>query len=192
MTRLSKVNSFKTASDFVVVLDSANVQKKKLGGYSVTLQVNIDTKTKEIHVSRNQLAKLALKLAKSQDTDPAVFSKLKEKLTELDALGVGGGRGTKIKQAIGNLFFQLTHHGKGRAVALETADSKLKNKNKKSLDSFEQAQEDLKLLADELEASGSKGPERAAAELENRQEKVKVQLRQPGTVSKKKRKNTLK
>lgn len=120
MTRLSKLSG----EDFVNAIASAEVEKKKIGrlsigGFTVSLKVNKNNGQKTIHASRNQLAKFALKLAQSKGISAEEFTEVKKALSRLDQEGDGAGRGTKIKQAIGNRFFKIMNKGKDRATLLK-------------------------------------------------------------------------
>lgn len=130
MTRLSKISG----ANFVQAITDAKVEKKKigrlsLGGFTVSLTVNINNEQKIIHASRNQLAKFALKLAQSKGITAEEFTQVKDALGRLDQEVEGAGRGTKIKQAIGNRFFKIMNKGKDRATLLNDKEKELKNSN---------------------------------------------------------------
>lgn len=110
MTRLSNITSFKKFGGLNYVLDSAKLDEKKYGGFTVSLKVRVNGQVKTIQVSRNQLAKLALKLAESENIDPQKFEEVRRKLAKLDETqGDVAGRGTRIKQVVGNRLFKMRH-----------------------------------------------------------------------------------
>jgi hypothetical protein len=120
MTRISNVDSFKTVDGFLIALRTAKVQKKTFGGYTVSIKVDVKGDSKIIHVSRNQLAKLALKLAKTKEAKYDYrFTELKDALIKLNKKGKGGGRVTKIKQKVGNALFKM-RYGDDRATKLNS------------------------------------------------------------------------
>lgn len=120
MTRISNVDSFKTVDGFLIALRTAKVQKKTFGGYTVSLKVDVKGENKTIKVSRNQLAKLALKLAKTKDAKYDYrLTELKDALIKLNNKGKGGGRITRIKQRVGNALFKM-RHGADRATMLNS------------------------------------------------------------------------
>lgn len=117
MTRISNVDSFKTVEGFIQALKTATVKKKTFGGYTVSLKVEVKNDTKTIQVSRNQLAKLALKLAITTEEEACQFTKLKKALIKLNKKGKGGGHVTKLKQKVGNALFKI-RHGTDRVTKL--------------------------------------------------------------------------
>jgi hypothetical protein len=117
ITRISNVDSFKTVDGFIQALKTAKVKKKTFGGYTVSLKVDVKGDSKTIHVSRNQLAKLALKLAITTEEEAGQFPDLKKALIKLNKQGKGGGRVTKLKQKVGNALFKM-RHGADRATKL--------------------------------------------------------------------------
>ncbi|MFV0340164.1 MAG: hypothetical protein ACK5MA_05985 [Parachlamydiaceae bacterium] len=125
MTRISNVDSFKTVDGFIQALKTATVKKKTFGGYTVSLKVDVKGENKIIKVSRNQLAKLALKLAITTEEEVGQFLDLKQALDELNIKGKGGGgRVTKFKQKVGNAFFKM-RHGADRATKLKNRAEEL-------------------------------------------------------------------
>lgn len=127
---MTRITSFKTLAEFNTALTAANTKYAELGrlsGSKVELVVNTDKPgiTKTVLVSRNQLAKIALKLAEKEGNYDK-FKDVKENLAKLDDLPPGS-RASRVRQRISNAFFKLTHKGKSRTDALNAKENTLRN-----------------------------------------------------------------
>lgn len=183
MIRLSKIEEFKNVDSFINVLNTSKVRKKPYGGYAVWLVlVDKDEGKKIIHVSRNQLAKLALKLTQTNDVNFEQFRALKNALNRLNGQGSGGGRVTGMKQRVGNAFFKM-HHGADRVTLLQ---NKLDELDPDSPFNPETMRKEFA----EVQKSIGKGAANAVKELERRDKEIQKQLNQPHIGKSKKHRKT--
>jgi hypothetical protein len=132
-----KIHGFASLVALQTALKDAKVVGR-LGGAKVRLKVISDSGTdKTIFVSRNQLAKIAVKLAEREkklgQNVVKPFGEIKTRLGELDEQH----KGNKIRQRIGNAFFKLTHHGKNRAEYLQSKENELIDEPRKNSANWE-------------------------------------------------------
>jgi hypothetical protein len=137
VVRFDKIPEFKNWERFNGVLEKAVKDDSFEGtmrGAKVLLFVKDPDQAgpvqKAIYVSRNQLAKIALKLAEDKP-DPGGLNKVRGNLTRLDQRYSPQKHKhiARIRQRVGDAFFKLTHHGKTRSEVLEAKERELREKN---------------------------------------------------------------
>lgn len=133
MTRLKKITEFNDFEKFEKLLNNPVIKIGRFGGLKVSLKVTVKGQKCTVSVSRNQLAKLALSLAKKNKDDKDVaesFSQLKKKLSTLEKRKTPG----RLSKRLGNFIFKVLHFGKDRTRLLRRKEIFLQL-NKSSSDS---------------------------------------------------------
>lgn len=172
MTKIRKAEEFKDFDKFNKVLDKKKFKTGRFGGLKVSLKVTVEGEKCIISVSRNQLAKLALSLAKKNEDDKDIaenFSQLKAKLNSLEKRQTPG----HLSKRLGNFIFKVLHFGKGRTQLLNRKELYLQaNQSSSDSSSTDESSESKKVSRSETIQSSESSESKTASRSEPRKKSV--------------------
>lgn len=152
MIIFKNIPEFKDFDKFGDVLKKSKTEPGRFGGLKVKVEVTVRDHTRTILVSRNQLAQLALALAKDKEKTQDVQSKfaaLRGELSTLDNIRSESTFATRL----GNSLFKLFHLGKDRKTLLRNELTRLQLlNNDSSSESLEINEDNPEQLDDSFES----------------------------------------